>query len=250
MTRRAPDRPTSPSCSTKSSAALAIAPGETHVDGTFGAGGYTKAMLDKGAARIFAFDRDPQAIQGGESGCGRQRGAPDACSGAFFPDASGASPTAASTRSTASRSTSACPPCSSTRPSAASPSRPTGRSTCGWAAEGRSAADIVNEAGRERARRHPLPLWRGEAVAPGRPRDRRRPPDHPHRRAGRGGPQGARPSSGHEEGPGDPHLPGAADRGERGTGRARGRAGGGRAGARAAAAGSPSSPSTASRTGS
>ena len=30
--------------------ALAIAPGETHVDGTFGAGGYTKAMLEKGAA--------------------------------------------------------------------------------------------------------------------------------------------------------------------------------------------------------
>ncbi|MGQ0559433.1 MAG: 16S rRNA (cytosine(1402)-N(4))-methyltransferase RsmH [Sphingosinicella sp.] len=48
-------------------AALAIAPGETHVDATFGAGGYSKAMLAKGAARIFAFDRDPHAIQWGES---------------------------------------------------------------------------------------------------------------------------------------------------------------------------------------
>jgi 16S rRNA (cytosine1402-N4)-methyltransferase len=48
-------------------AALAIAPGETHVDGTFGAGGYSQAMLDKGAARIFAFDRDPQAISAGEA---------------------------------------------------------------------------------------------------------------------------------------------------------------------------------------
>jgi 16S rRNA (cytosine1402-N4)-methyltransferase len=47
-------------------AGLAIAPGETHVDGTFGAGGYTKAILQKGAARIFAFDRDPDAIQYGE----------------------------------------------------------------------------------------------------------------------------------------------------------------------------------------
>ncbi len=47
-------------------AALAIAPGETHVDGTFGAGGYSKAMLDCGAARVFAFDRDPLAIEGGE----------------------------------------------------------------------------------------------------------------------------------------------------------------------------------------
>ena len=44
--------------------ALAIAPGETHVDATFGAGGYTHAMLAKGA-RVFAFDRDPDAIAAG-----------------------------------------------------------------------------------------------------------------------------------------------------------------------------------------
>jgi 16S rRNA (cytosine1402-N4)-methyltransferase len=48
-------------------AALAPAPGETHVDGTFGAGGYTKAILEKGAARVFAFDRDPEAIRMGEA---------------------------------------------------------------------------------------------------------------------------------------------------------------------------------------
>ena len=41
--------------------ALAIAPGERHVDGTFGAGGYTRAMLAKGA-EVYAFDRDPDAI--------------------------------------------------------------------------------------------------------------------------------------------------------------------------------------------
>ena len=46
--------------------ALAVAPGETHVDGTFGAGGYTRAILEQGAARVFAFDRDPEAIQYGE----------------------------------------------------------------------------------------------------------------------------------------------------------------------------------------
>ncbi len=46
-------------------AALAIAPGETHVDATFGAGGYTRAMLDAGAARVVAFDRDPDAIAEG-----------------------------------------------------------------------------------------------------------------------------------------------------------------------------------------
>ncbi|MEA2998304.1 MAG: rRNA (cytosine1402-N4)-methyltransferase [Sphingomonadales bacterium] len=48
-------------------AALAVAEGETHVDGTFGAGGYTRAMLDKGAARVYAFDRDPDAVQEGEA---------------------------------------------------------------------------------------------------------------------------------------------------------------------------------------
>ncbi|RHW18054.1 16S rRNA (cytosine(1402)-N(4))-methyltransferase RsmH [Sphingomonas gilva] len=45
-------------------AGLAIRPGETHVDGTFGAGGYTRAMLDAGA-RVVAFDRDPDAVAAG-----------------------------------------------------------------------------------------------------------------------------------------------------------------------------------------
>jgi 16S rRNA (cytosine1402-N4)-methyltransferase len=47
-------------------AGLAVAPQETHVDGTFGAGGYTRAILESGAARVFAFDRDPDAIREGE----------------------------------------------------------------------------------------------------------------------------------------------------------------------------------------
>ena len=46
--------------------ALAIAPGETHVDGTFGAGGYSRAMAAKGA-RVIAFDRDPDAISEGRA---------------------------------------------------------------------------------------------------------------------------------------------------------------------------------------
>ena len=46
--------------------ALAILPGERHVDATFGAGGYTRAMLAKGAT-VFAFDRDPDAIAEGET---------------------------------------------------------------------------------------------------------------------------------------------------------------------------------------
>lgn len=46
-------------------AALAIGPGETHVDATFGAGGYSQAMLDAGA-QVYAVDRDPDAIAEGE----------------------------------------------------------------------------------------------------------------------------------------------------------------------------------------
>jgi len=47
-------------------AGLAPAPGETHVDGTFGAGGYTRALLDAGA-NVIAFDRDPDAIAEGQA---------------------------------------------------------------------------------------------------------------------------------------------------------------------------------------
>lgn len=46
-------------------ASLAIRPGEIHVDGTFGAGGYSRAILASGAGRVIAFDRDPDAIAEG-----------------------------------------------------------------------------------------------------------------------------------------------------------------------------------------
>jgi 16S rRNA (cytosine1402-N4)-methyltransferase len=47
--------------------ALALHGGETVVDGTFGAGGYTRAMLSAGAGRVIGFDRDPDAIEAGRS---------------------------------------------------------------------------------------------------------------------------------------------------------------------------------------
>ncbi len=46
--------------------ALAIAPGERHVDATFGAGGYTRAMIAQGAL-VYGFDRDPDAIAAGRA---------------------------------------------------------------------------------------------------------------------------------------------------------------------------------------
>ncbi len=47
--------------------ALALQPGDTAVDGTFGAGGYSRAMLAVGAGRVIGFDRDPDAIAEGPS---------------------------------------------------------------------------------------------------------------------------------------------------------------------------------------
>ena len=47
--------------------ALGLQDSATAVDGTFGAGGYTRAMLRAGAGRVIAFDRDPDAIEEGRS---------------------------------------------------------------------------------------------------------------------------------------------------------------------------------------
>lgn len=47
-------------------AALDPAPGAVIVDATFGAGGYSRALLDAGAG-VIALDRDPTAIAGGEA---------------------------------------------------------------------------------------------------------------------------------------------------------------------------------------
>jgi len=48
-------------------AALDIQEDQVLVDGTFGAGGYTRAMLAAGAGRVIGFDRDPDAIEAGRS---------------------------------------------------------------------------------------------------------------------------------------------------------------------------------------
>jgi 16S rRNA (cytosine1402-N4)-methyltransferase len=43
-------------------ASLVPKPGETYVDGTFGAGGYSRAILEAAPCRVLAIDRDPAAI--------------------------------------------------------------------------------------------------------------------------------------------------------------------------------------------
>ena len=47
-------------------AAVAAKPGETVIDGTFGAGGYTKRILADGA-NVIGIDRDPDAIEAGQA---------------------------------------------------------------------------------------------------------------------------------------------------------------------------------------
>ena len=47
-------------------AALAPQPGDVIIDATFGAGGYTRRLLDAGAT-VHAFDRDPDAIAAGRA---------------------------------------------------------------------------------------------------------------------------------------------------------------------------------------
>lgn len=46
-------------------AALRPGAGRSFIDGTFGAGGYTRALLRAGSIRVFAIDRDPEAVRAG-----------------------------------------------------------------------------------------------------------------------------------------------------------------------------------------
>ena len=62
--------------------ALQISPGQVFVDGTFGAGGYTSAMLQAGA-EVLAIDRDPNAIRDGQELVSKSSGKLNLVTGEF-----------------------------------------------------------------------------------------------------------------------------------------------------------------------
>ncbi|MCZ0738485.1 16S rRNA (cytosine(1402)-N(4))-methyltransferase RsmH [Phreatobacter sp. AB_2022a] len=63
--------------------ALALEPGATVIDGTFGAGGYSRAILDAGGTQVLAIDRDPTAIAGGAALVAASQGRLDLVEGRF-----------------------------------------------------------------------------------------------------------------------------------------------------------------------
>ncbi len=63
--------------------ALRPASGEVFVDGTFGAGGYTRALLEAADCRVIAIDRDPDAIAAGADLAATYQGRLTLCEGRF-----------------------------------------------------------------------------------------------------------------------------------------------------------------------
>jgi len=57
--------------------------GGTYIDGTFGQGGYTKAVLDAATTRVFGIDRDPAAITFGAKLISQYDGRLTLCQGCF-----------------------------------------------------------------------------------------------------------------------------------------------------------------------
>ncbi len=63
--------------------ALAPRDGALYVDGTFGAGGYTKALLSSADCKVYAVDRDPAAIERGRALAAQYPGKLDLLEGCF-----------------------------------------------------------------------------------------------------------------------------------------------------------------------
>ena len=175
-------------------AGLAIAPGETIVDGTFGAGGYTRALLGAGAGRVIGFDRDPDAIANGPSLVPDSRDGADADRGTLQPDG----PRRWPTRDllpvdgvTLDIGVSSMQLDQAERGFSFSNDGPLDMR---MSQAGQTAAEFLNEADEAEIARVIRDYGEEPRARKRRPRDRRRAPADPHRRTRRGRAQGARPS--------------------------------------------------------
>jgi len=74
MTPRPPMAPHNPVMAAEVVAGLAPVDGGTYVDGTFGAGGYSEAILQAADCRLIAFDQDPDAVAAGADVVARHSG--------------------------------------------------------------------------------------------------------------------------------------------------------------------------------
>ena len=158
--------------------ALAPRDGAIYVDGTFGAGGYSRAhaATPPHAGLRHRPRSRARSPRGGALAASATAAASTLRRRPLRRHGSHCCARAASSASTAWRSTSASPPCSSTRPSAASPSASTARSTCAWARDGAER----RRSGQHRSRRPTSPtsssdLGEERQRPPRRARHRRRP---------------------------------------------------------------------------
>jgi 16S rRNA C1402 N4-methylase RsmH len=111
--------------------------GGIYVDGTFGGGGYSRALLDAADCTVWGVDRDPDAIAAGAPLAQHYKGRLNLLTGRFgdmaaLLNARGVDATDGVALDIG------CPRCSSTGPSAASPSAPTACSTCAWRRKARA----------------------------------------------------------------------------------------------------------------
>ena len=127
------------------------------IDGTFGAGGYSAAILEAGArrARARASIAIPTAIAAGRAARRSYPGRLTLVEGRFGELDRVAARTPASRRPTASCSTSASPRCSSTSPGAASPSRRDGPLDMRMSTAARARAPPMSSTTRARKRTSP-----------------------------------------------------------------------------------------------
>ena len=109
---------------------LNVRDGGVYIDGTFGAGGYTRAILAAANCKVVGIDRDQTAIALGADLVEAGARPPDPDRRSLLQSRHDRRARPGTTRSMASCSISASPPCSSIPRDAASRSASTDRSTC------------------------------------------------------------------------------------------------------------------------